>query len=90
MPAFIVSLHKPAKWCFICLGANSTDAILDAYRIWAGHDKFEDAYEEAGSGNALVEQLKVEVFDCTELHRHDVLEYVERRLDGDNSINISL
>ena len=29
-------------------------------------------------------------YEVTELHRHDVLEWVERRLDGDKSIKILL
>jgi hypothetical protein len=70
-------------------GENATDAVLEAYKVWAGHDRYEDHYEEAGSGNALAEELLAEVFDCTEIHRAMVLEYVERRLDG-AAIHISL
>ncbi len=92
MSYFVVSLKQTdtRKWNFVTSGENRTDAVLDAYKQWAGDDKYEDAYEEAGSGNELAEQCLAEIFDCTELHRHDVLEYVERRLDGDRNITISL
>lgn len=75
---------------YITEGETSTDALLTAYEKYAGHERFDEAYDEAGyNGNALAEQL-TEVFDCTEISRAVVLEYVERRLDGDRSIQILL
>lgn len=91
MPYFVVSLKKTdsRKWNFVTSGENTTDAVIDAYQRWES-DKFDEELEEAGSFNELAETLLAELFDVTELHRHDVLEYVERRLDGDKDITISL
>ncbi|MFY4731244.1 hypothetical protein [Nitrospira sp. BLG_2] len=92
MPQFAIVLkdRQRANWTCITGGENSTDALLTAYKIWAGEDRFQENYEEEGSGNALAEQLLAEVFDCTEIHRAMVLEYVERKLDGDQTITIIL
>lgn len=78
------------KQVYITEGETSTDALLTAYQHYAGSDRYCDHYDEAGGGNELAEQLKAEVFDVTETYRAMVLEYVERRLDGDRSINILL
>lgn len=75
---------------YITEGQTQTDAVLIAYKEWAGYDDYYEAYEEAGDGNTLAEQCLAEIFDCTETYRAMVLEYVERRLDGDRSINIIL
>jgi hypothetical protein len=89
MPYFAVTT-KDGDLTYITSGANQTDAVLPAYRDYAGADRYEDQYEEAGGGNELAEQVLAEVFDCTEIHRAMVLEYVERRLDGDGTICILL
>jgi hypothetical protein len=84
MPYFVVTL-KPddgRKFTIVTGGENSTDAVLTAYKLWAGDDRYDEAYEEHGSGNSLAEELLADVFDCTEIYRAMVLEYVERRLDG--------
>lgn len=92
MPYFAVDLKDPkgAHWTCIINGENTTDAVLATYKIWAGEDKAHEEYEEAGGGNALVEDLLATLFNCTEIHRAMVLEYVERKLDGDGTITISL
>lgn len=88
MSYFVVALKLPSK-IWVVEGHNSTDAVLKAYRDYVDETEYEDAYCEAGSGNALAEELLADTFNCTEIHRAMVLEYVERRLDGDRNITIN-
>jgi hypothetical protein len=87
---FYVVQVKGQDTLYVTEATTKTDAVLTAYREWAGHIDYEDAYHEAGDGNTLAEQVLADVFDCTETYRAMVLQYVEQRLDGDRFINILL
>ena len=70
-------------------GENRADAILRFNALLFGKFKqvIEIQQDYDGDTNAFCEVL-LGAFEVTELHRHDVLEWVERKLDGDNSISI--
>lgn len=89
MPFYAVSPKHEPKTVYVCGGPTSTDAVLDAYQRY-DPDHYEEHLEEAGGFNQVAEDLLATTFNCTEIHRHDVLEYVERRLDGDSNIGIIL
>jgi hypothetical protein len=76
--------------CGIVAGENAADAVLryDYHLMGADHQN-DGILECDDSTNAYCQKLLAE-YDVSELHRHDVLEYVERRLDGDKSITIIL
>jgi hypothetical protein len=72
-------------------GENRADAILrfDALLFSKLRQNIVISQNYDGSSNDYCEVLLAE-HEVTELHRHDVLEWVERKLDGDNSISIML
>lgn len=72
-------------------GENRADAILrfNALLFGKSTQDIEISQEYDGDTNAYCEVL-LGAFEVTELHRHDVVEWVERKLDGDKSISILL
>jgi len=86
---YLVS-EKHGKQRWVVEGHNQTDAVLTAYQSWCSAEDYQDAYEEAGSGNELAEQVLAEAFNCEEIYRAQLLEWVEQRLDGDRTIAILL
>ncbi len=86
---YIVTDKHDPEIMVITEGENTTDAMLNFFRNYTTTDDYDNAYNEAGGCNALAEQLLTD-YDCTETYRAMVLEWVERRLDGDRNITILL
>jgi len=90
MPIYLCQLKGEKNFCGIAEGENAADALLTYDAHWQGHDDQDDAIRECDDSiNTYCEQLLTE-YDATELYRAQVLEYVERRLDGDRTISILL
>lgn len=90
MPVFLCQI-RDSLCCGVMSGENAADAVLKYDRIWIGDDK-QDEYIDCecdGSINTYCEKLLME-YEVTEIYRAMVMEYVERRLDGDINIIILL
>ena len=98
MRVFVVALKDDPLTKCVTVGENCTDAVLRYYREYAGEDRYEGEYEEAGSGNELAAQVMAELFDCTEVYDSDnalistdlALDYIKQRLNGDGRISVLL
>lgn len=86
MPYFVV-YEQHFNRCSVVEGENVHDAL---YHYAKDGEEFNDAVEKAGGVNAWAEHALATTYHCTEIHRAMILEYVERRLDGDVSISIML
>jgi hypothetical protein len=73
----------------VVMGENRADAALklDKHIHGVTDQRMMIDINHDGDTNAFCGVLLSE-WEVTELHRHDVLEWVERKLDGDNSISI--
>lgn len=69
----------------VVMGENRADAVLklDRHIHGATDQRMMIDLNHDGDTNAFCEVLLVE-WEVTEIHRHDVLEWVESKLDGHN------
>lgn len=89
MPYFVVSEHD-SKRCGVLQAINVTDAVYLYARKIRDSNELDEEIEEAGSITDYCEQVLATTYHCTEIHRAMVLEYFERKLDGDKRIAILL
>jgi hypothetical protein len=89
MPYFVVS-HQHDKRCGVLQAINVTDALFVYARKTRDSNELDEEIEEEGSITDWAQQVLATTYHCTEIGRGDVLEYFERRLDGDNCIQILL
>lgn len=90
MPYFVVSDQRDSKRCGVVDGINMTDAVFIYARKTRDSDELDEEIEEEGSINAWAQQVLATTYHCTEIGRADVIEYFERRLDGDKRCQILL
>lgn len=83
MDIFLCQTRKWEVQTAIVNGENRADAVLklDSHICGAENQRMTIDLNHDGNTNAFCEVLLAE-YDVTELHRHDVLEWVERKLDG--------
>ena len=89
MQVFLVK--GPVSQWGVIAAENRADAALQYDAVWLGSDKQNDLIRDEcdDSINNYCERLLTE-YEVTELYRAEVLEWVERRLDGDKTITIIL
>lgn len=89
MPYFVV--HEQHRNRYGVLQAiNGTDAVYNYARKTRDSNELDEEIDEEGSITDWGQQVLATTYNCTEIGRSDVLEYFERRLDGDNRITIML
>lgn len=88
MSVYLCKLFHGSEHCGVVTGENAADAVLK-YATYDAACQYEEMEAVGGSINAYCEVL-LNQYEVTELYRAMVLEYVERRLDGDTSITILL
>ena len=74
---------------FVISSNNELGAISAVEEIWRGFEAKAIDIEEAGDFANWLDSLKG-VYDIKPIHRHEAMEWFERRLDGDDSIFIRL
>jgi hypothetical protein len=90
MPYFVVSHQHDSKRLGVVQGENQTDAVYAYARATRDSDELDEEIEEEGSITDWCVQVMATTYHCTEIGRGDVLEYFERRLDGDTRCQILL
>lgn len=89
MPYFVVHEQHGSRYG-VLQAINVTDALFAYARKTRDSNELDEEIEEEGSITDWGQQVLATTYHCTEIGRGDVLEYFERRLDGDKRIEIYL